>query len=706
MHVLACPPDHFAVSYAINPWMQPGRLAVDARRAARQWDRFRDTLIAAGVRVETVAPVEGLPDMVFCANAGLVDGRRFLPARMRHRERRGERGPFTAWFTVHGYEVEQLAPDAVQEGAGDAMTFAGRLIAGVGPRTKPGGLVGLARALDTEIVPIGLVDPRLYHLDLAFCPLDSQTAMVAWDAIDREDGERLRELAADPIALRPEEALSFCANTVVAGRTLVMPACPPRLERELRERGWEPEVVDVSEFLKAGGGPRCLVLDLDARLASSAAAAAAATDFWEPPRALAPALAGGAVLTSVTAADASPLALAERYAAHNYAPMPLTVVRGEGAWVYDAAGRAYLDALSAYSALNFGHRHPRLLAAAHTQMERLTLTSRAFHNDQLGPLCAELAEFCGMDRVLLMNTGAEAVETALKAARLWGHRVREVPDGRATIVACAGNFHGRTTTIVSFSDDPLARDGFGPYTPGFRLVPYGDADALAAAIDEHTVALLLEPVQGEAGVVLPPDGYLRAARRICDQHNMLLIADEIQSGLGRTGRTFACQHEDVVPDLLLLGKALGGGILPISAVVGTDAVLGLFTPGQHGSTFGGNPLACAVAREVLRLLSDGHLARRAATLGQRLEDALMASAPPALAALRVRGLWAGLDLARAAGTGRQMCETLMRHGVLAKETHGQTLRLAPPLTLSDRELDWLLERLLTALRAGAHSRAA
>ena len=384
--------------------------------------------------------------------------------------------------------------------------------------------------------------------------------------------------------------------------------------------------------------------------------------------------------------------LEEEYGVHNYAPLPVVISRGEGSWVEDVEGRRYFDALSAYSALNFGHRHPRLVAAAREQLDRLTLTSRAFRNDRIGTLCRELAELCSLDRVLPMNTGAEAVETAIKAARKWGYEAKGVAAGRAKIVVCRGNFHGRTTTIISFSDDEVARTGFGPFTPGFESVPYGDLAALEAALDEDTVAFLVEPVQGEAGVIIPPDGYLEGARALCTEANALLITDEIQSGLGRTGRTFAADHEGVTPDLMLLGKALGGGIVPISAVVGTGEVLGLFKPGQHGSTFGGNPLACAIALAVLDLLRDGSLQRNAAELGDRFAASLRAADHPAVTAIRQRGLWIGVDIGPGGATAREACMELLTTGVLAKETQTRTIRFAPPLTTSADELEWVLER--------------
>jgi ornithine--oxo-acid transaminase len=391
----------------------------------------------------------------------------------------------------------------------------------------------------------------------------------------------------------------------------------------------------------------------------------------------------------------------DHHVAANYSPLPVTIVAGEGAWVVDDRGRRYVDFLSAYSALNFGHRHPRLVSAAHAQLDRLTLTSRAFGNDQLGPFCRELAALCNKDLVLPMNSGAEAVETALKTARRWGYVRKGIAPEQAEIIVCDNNFHGRTTTIVGFSTDPDARDGFGPFTPGFVSVPFGDAAALHAAINERTVAFLVEPIQGEAGVVIPPRGYLSTVRRICSEHGVLMLADEIQSGLARTGRTFACDHEDVRPDVYILGKALGGGIMPLSAVVADRDVLGVITPGSHGSTFGGNPLACAVGREVIAMLRTGEYQARATELGARLTRSLMPLLAHGLAGVRVRGLWAGLDVADRAVTGRRVCEMLLDRGVLAKDAHGQTIRLAPPIVISERDLDFAVDQLADAL-ASAH----
>jgi ornithine--oxo-acid transaminase len=391
----------------------------------------------------------------------------------------------------------------------------------------------------------------------------------------------------------------------------------------------------------------------------------------------------------------------DQHVAANYSPLPVTIVAGEGAWVVDDEGRRYVDFLSAYSALNFGHRHPRLVSAAHAQLDRLTLTSRAFGNDELGPFSRELAALCSKDLVLPMNTGAEAVETALKTARRWGYVRKGIAPEQAEIIVCDNNFHGRTTTIVGFSSDPDAREGFGPFTPGFVSVPFGDAAALHAAINERTVAFLVEPIQGEAGVVIPPRGYLSAVRRICSEHGILMLADEIQSGLARTGRTFACDHEDVRPDVYILGKALGGGIMPLSAIVADRDVLGVITPGSHGSTFGGNPLACAIGREVIAMLRTGEYQARATELGARLNRSLTPLLAHGLSGVRVRGLWTGLDVADRTVSGRRVCEMLLDRGVLAKDAHGQTIRLAPPIVISERDLDFAVDQLADAL-AAAH----
>ncbi|WP_432247131.1 ornithine--oxo-acid transaminase [Streptomyces sanyensis] len=384
--------------------------------------------------------------------------------------------------------------------------------------------------------------------------------------------------------------------------------------------------------------------------------------------------------------------------AHNYHPLPVVVARAEGVWVEDVEGRRYLDMLAGYSALNFGHRHPDLIAAAHRQLDALTLTSRAFHNDRLAGFAEGLAELTGLPAVLPMNTGAEAVESAVKLARKWAYEVKGVAPDRATIVVADGNFHGRTTTIVSFSTDETARSGFGPFTPGFRVVPYNDLAALEAALDDTTAAVLIEPIQGEAGVVIPDDGYLAGVREATRRAGCLLIADEIQSGLGRTGTTLAVDHESVRPDVLLLGKALGGGIVPVSAVLARSDVMAVLRPGEHGSTFGGNPLSAAVGSAVVDLLATGEFQRRATELGEVLRDGLTALLGKGVVGFRSRGLWAGVDIDPAIGTGRHISERLMAEGVLAKDTHGSTIRIAPPLTITEGELATALAALEKSLR--------
>jgi len=402
-------------------------------------------------------------------------------------------------------------------------------------------------------------------------------------------------------------------------------------------------------------------------------------------------------MSTTTSAAETFLAQEDLHAAHNYHPLEVVVSSGDGAWVTAVDGRRYLDCLAAYSAVNFGHGHPALVKAAKDQLDRITLTSRAFHNDQLGPFVAALAELAGKDMVLPMNTGAEAVESGIKVARAWGYRVKGVKPNEAKIIVADGNFHGRTTTIISFSNDEQARADFGPFTPGFVSVPYGDAAALEAAIDENTVAVLIEPIQGEAGILVPPADYLPAVREITTKHNVLFIADEIQSGLGRTGATFQCDNAGVVPDLYLLGKALGGGILPVSAVVGNRDILGVLRPGEHGSTFGGNPLAAAVGLAVVELLATGEMQERARMLGDRLQDGLRSLIGRGVVEVRGAGLWAGVDIDPALATGREVCEALMQRGVLVKDTHGSTIRFAPPIVATADDLDFAVAQLEAVL---------
>ncbi|MBZ8138746.1 ornithine--oxo-acid transaminase [Rubrivivax gelatinosus] len=400
-----------------------------------------------------------------------------------------------------------------------------------------------------------------------------------------------------------------------------------------------------------------------------------------------------------TAAPHPAIELERRWGADNYHPLPVVLTRGEGVWLWDSGGRRYLDMMSAYSAVSFGHGHPALVAALVEQAGRLAVTSRAFHSDRLGPFLERLCTLTGMDRALPMNSGAEAVETAVKAARKWGYKVKGIAEGRARIVVAAGNFAGRTTTIVGFSSEAQYRDGFGPFAPGFDTVPFGDAAALEAAIGDDTCAVLLEPIQGEAGIVVPPPGYLRAAREICTRRGVLLICDEIQTGLGRTGRRLAVDHESVVPDGLTLGKALGGGLLPVSAFLARADVMAQFTPGDHGSTFGGNPLAAAVGLAALDVMEREGLAERAAASGERLMAGLRALAHPAVREVRGRGLLVGVELAPDFASARVVCEALMAEGVLTKDTHGTVVRLAPPLVIEPAQIDFAVAAFASALRA-------
>ncbi|HML50786.1 MAG TPA: ornithine--oxo-acid transaminase [Propionicimonas sp.] len=402
-----------------------------------------------------------------------------------------------------------------------------------------------------------------------------------------------------------------------------------------------------------------------------------------------------------SAAQQQSIARIETYAAHNYHPLPVAIASGSGAWLTDVDGNRYLDFLSAYSAVNFGHSNPHLIQVATEQLGRLAITSRAVYADNLGPFLEALTTLCGKQMALPMNTGVEAVESALKIARKWGYQVKGVPEGAATIIVMDGNFHGRTISVVSFSSDTVATTEFGPFTPGFVSVPFGDLDALAAAIDDTTVAILVEPIQGEAGVITPPPGYLSGVRELATRHRVLMIADEIQSGLGRTGTTFYCEQAGVIPDLYLLGKALGGAILPISAVVGDADVMGVLRPGEHGSTFGGNPLAAAVGLAVVELLQTGEMQARSRELGTHLHTRLQSLLGHGVTQVRGVGLWAGVDIDPALGTGRDIGERLLSKGVIAKDTHGQTLRLAPPLVITADELDLAVDALTEALAEAA-----
>lgn len=390
--------------------------------------------------------------------------------------------------------------------------------------------------------------------------------------------------------------------------------------------------------------------------------------------------------------------LAEAYGAHNYHPLDVVIERAEGIWVWDAEGKKYLDCLSAYSALNQGHRHPKIIAAMIEQAGKVTLTSRAFHNDQMGPFLKELAALCRKEMVLPMNTGAEAVETAIKACRKWAYKVKGVPEGKAEIIVCSNNFHGRTTTIVGFSSDEQYRDGFGPFTPGFVMVPYGDMTAFERALTANTAGFLVEPIQGEGGVIVPPDGYLRGTFDLCRKNRVLWMADEIQTGFGRTGKTFCSEWEGITdPDMLILGKALGGGIYPVSAVAANKEILGVFRPGDHGSTFGGNPLGCAVARAALRVIAEENLVSRSAEMGDYFMGKLRAIRSPHVKEVRGRGLLIGIEIKTESGVARPFCEKLRDLGILCKETHERVIRFAPPLVIKREEIDWIVERVARVL---------
>ena len=387
------------------------------------------------------------------------------------------------------------------------------------------------------------------------------------------------------------------------------------------------------------------------------------------------------------------------YSAHNYHPLPIVLAKGEGAWVWDIEGNKYLDCLAAYSAVNQGHRHPAIVKAAKDQLDKLTLTSRAFHNDQMGPFVRELCEITGYEKALPMNSGAEAVETAIKAVRRWGYQVKGIEADQAEIIVCENNFHGRTTTIVSFSSEPAYKKDFGPFTPGFKIIPYGDTEALEKAITKNTCAFLVEPLQGEGGVIVPPDGYLSKVAEICKANDVLLVADEIQTGLGRTGKLFCSDWDGVHPDVLIVGKALSGGFYPVSAMLADSAVMDVFKPGDHGSTFGGNPLGAAVARAALKVLVDEKLVERAEELGNWFMDELRKLDSPHVKEVRGRGLMIGVEIKKESGPARPFCEALMEKGILAKETHDQVVRFAPPLTVEKKDLEWVIEQAAEVLGA-------
>ena len=711
-----CPPDYFDVVYSINPWMNT-RAAVDRLLAHTQWSALVKALEDAGAQVEVIEARRGLPDMVFTANAGMVVGDSFVPALMRHRERQGERRHFEAWFAAHGFRVRPLPGDVLQEGTGDALPFGGVLVAGYRTRSTAEAYIQLARSLGTATVAVELRDARYYHVDLTFCPLDAQRAMLVPWGWTEEGLAAIAEIVPEPLVLRKDEAAALCANSVVVDRTVIMPACPPRLRRQLERCGFEVVLVEVSEFIKAGGAVRCLTLPLD--IPASALSVPATATAVSPPRAglravrvttLGSQANGGEHAHEIDdqreASEArEAIELADTFGAHNYHPLDVVIERAAGAWVYDREGRPYLDALAAYSALNFGHRHPRLLTAAQRQLDRLTLTSRAFHNDQLGPFCGELAQLCGAERVLPMNTGAEAVETAIKVARKWGYEREGRRPGTRQDRRLRGNFHGRTADHRRLLDRSLRQAGIRPIHAGLRRVPFGDlARACRGARRHHVVGVPGRADPGRGGSHRPA-GRLprRPARELCSERGVLLILDEIQSGLGRTGSTLACDHERSGPTSCARQGARWRHRAALGRRRSRDGCSTSFTPGSHGTTFGGNPLACAIGREVVAMFASGQHQRRAARLGAWFLAQLRDARLPGVAAIRGRGLWFGIELQPDALPARAVCERLLQEGVLAKETHERTVRLAPPLVVGKQDLQWALAGLKRALDLSRHS---
>jgi ornithine--oxo-acid transaminase len=535
------------------------------------------------------------------------------------------------------------------------------------------------------VTGLRLVDPRFYHLDTCFAPLEDGSLLYYPPAFDGASLVKIEAFypADKRIVVSESDAVSFACNAVNIGKTVVLNRCSAVLEQELRSRGFEVIQVELDEFLKAGGAAKCLVMKLTPEMHSMRGD----VDMVKHE-----------TVKDGEGSEAKLIALEEQYGAHNYHPLDVVIESARGAWVTDVAGRRYLDFLAAYSAVNQGHCHPAILSAMVEQAQKVTLTSRAFRNNQLPLLLRDLHELTGFEMALPMNSGAEAVETALKAARKWGETVKGIERDRAEIVVCSNNFHGRTISIVGFSTDEQYRSGFGPFPAGFKQVPFGDAEALRRTITPQTCAFLVEPIQGEAGIIVPPDGYLRAVAKICREKNVLLIVDEIQSGLGRTGRLFAYMHDEIAPDVVIAGKALSGGFYPVSVVMSSAAVLGVFQPGDHGSTFGGNPLACAVARAALRVIVDEKLADRSAELGTYALARLRKMRSKNVVEVRGRGLWLAIELNVPA---RPVCEALRDRGVLCKETHETVIRIAPPLMISREDLDWGLEQIERVLDASS-----
>ena len=682
--LLMCAPKLYEVSYVINPWMKGNLGSSSRRRALQQWEDLY-AVLSGLADIHLVEPMAGSPDMVFTANAGLARDGVVAISSFYHPERQGEEPHFREWFQKAGYAVVDLPRDTPFEGEGDALfSVDGTILwAGHGTRTLEASHGALQRLWDVDVVSLRLIDPRFYHLDTCFAPLEDGSLLYYPPAFDDESLKRIE--AAYPterrIAVREEDALAFACNAVNLGKTIVLNCISTELERELRGRGFDVIQVRLDEFLKAGGAAKCLVMKLTPEIHAKSEAC----DVAEP----------------IGGAETKLIAMEEEYGAHNYHPLDVVIYRAQGAWVTDVNGRRYLDFLAAYSAVNQGHCHPAILAAMVEQAQKVTLTSRAFRNDQLPLLLKDLHELTGFETALPMNSGAEAVETALKAARKWGETVKGIEANRTEIIVCANNFHGRTISIVGFSTDEQYRSGFGPFPAGFKQVPFGDAEALRRAITPQTAAFLVEPIQGEAGVVVPPEGYLREVAEICKENNVLLIADEIQSGLGRTGKLFAYMHDGITPDVLIAGKALSGGFYPVSAVMSSREVLGVFRPGDHGSTFGGNPLACAVARAALRVIVDERLAERSAELGAYALARLQRMSSGTVREVRGRGLWIAIELNVPA---RPICEALRDRGVLCKETHETVIRIAPPLVIRREDLDWGLEQIELVLTGDSKKR--
>ncbi len=683
--LLMCAPKLYEVSYVINPWMKGNLGNSSRRRALQQWEDLY-TALSGLADIFLVEPMAGSPDMVFTANAGLARDGVVAISSFYHPERQGEEPHFREWFRTAGYAVVDLPRDTPFEGEGDALFSAdgSRLWAGHGTRTLEASHGALQRLWDVEVVSLRLIDPRFYHLDTCFAPLEDGSLLYYPPAFDDESLKKIEAVypAEKRIAVSEEDALAFACNAVNLGKTVVMNCISAELEQELRGRGFEVIQVRLDEFLKAGGAAKCLVMKLTPEIHAKKEACDEVG-------------AGGSVETRL-------IAMEDQYGAHNYHPLDVVIERAQGAWVTDVNGRRYLDFLAAYSAVNQGHCHPKILAAMLEQAQKVTLTSRAFRNDQLPLLLRDLHELTGFEMALPMNSGAEAVETALKAARKWGETVKGVAKDRTEIIVCANNFHGRTISIVGFSTDAQYRAGFGPFPAGFKHVPFGDAEALRQVITPETVAFLVEPIQGEAGVIVPPEGYLRAVAEICEENNVLLIADEIQSGLGRTGRLFAYMHDGITPDVVIAGKALSGGFYPVSAVLSSREVLGVFRPGDHGSTFGGNPLACAVARAALRVIVDERLAERSAELGAYTLARLKKICSEKVREVRGRGLWLAVELNVPA---RPICEALRDRGVLCKETHDTVIRIAPPLVIRREDLDWGLDQIEQVLAGDSVKRS-